>query len=169
MRRIAIVLCDVGASIVAIEWARIGPWDRMLGFNLYHSRGDVWLPTPPAAAAFFRAMVSIGVLSFAIFFLLASFLIFFLGQSRGASADDQPRGILQRMFYGDARTLLVKYFAILFISFISPFFYNLMWRVPVSHALRIAGGSAMSIAIFIVVLAIAGLRVSHRVMATTGA
>ena len=157
MRRNAILCCDLIVSIVVFVWSLLGPWDRLLGFNFYHSRGNVWLPTPPAAADFFRAMVSTGVLAFAIFFLLASFLTFFLGQSRGSLADRPPGGILYRMFYGDSLHLIVKYFAILFITFISPFFYQYMWRFPVTRPQRIAGGAAISIALFIAILALAQL------------
>ena len=155
MRRNAILCCDIIVSLVVVEWSLLGPWDKLLGFNFYHSRGDVWLPTPPAAAAFFRGMVSTGTMVFAMFFLLASVLIFFLGRSRSASADEKSGTVLERMFYGDARKLTVKYAVFLLISLISPFFYNWMWRFHVTRAMRIAGGCAMSIAAFVVILALA--------------
>jgi len=155
MRRNAILCCDIIVSLVVVEWSLLGPWDKLLGFDVYHSRGDVWLPTPPAAAAFFRGMVSTGTMLFAGFFLIASLLIFLVGRSRSASADEKSGTVLERMFYGDARKLTVKYAVFLFISLISPFFYNWMWRFHVTRPMRIAGGCAMSIAAFIVILALA--------------
>jgi hypothetical protein len=154
MKRNAVLCCDIIVSIVVYVWSLLGPWDQMLGFSVYHSRGDVWLPMPPAAADFFRAMVSTGTAWFAILFLLSSCVIFYLG--RGASTD-QKRGILYQMFYGDALKLAVKYFAFLAISFIAPFFYNYMWRFGVTRPFKIADGHAISIASFMVVLAIAEL------------
>jgi len=155
MRRNAILCCDIIVSLVVVEWSLLGPWDKVLGFDVYHSRGDVWLPTPPAAAAFFRGMVSTGTMVFAVFFLIASLLIFLVGRSRSASADEKSGTVLERMFYGDARKLTVKYAVFLLISLISPFFYNWMWRFHVTRPMRIAGGCAMSIATFIVILALA--------------
>jgi hypothetical protein len=154
-RRNAILCCDIIVSLIVVEWSLLGPWDKLLGFDVYHSRGDVWLPTPPAAAAFFRGMVSTGTMVFAVFFLIASVLIFFLGRSRSASVDEKSGTTLERMFYGDARKLAVKYAVFLLISLISPFFYNWMWRFHVTRPMRIAGGCAMSIAGFIVILALA--------------
>ena len=144
---------------MVIEWARLGPWDHLLGFSVYHSRGDVWLPTPPVAADFFRGMVSTGSTLFAMFFLAASVLIFFRSRSPGVSPDES-RGFLDGIFYGDAPRLSVKYFVFLFISFVAPFFYNFMWRFHVARSCRIAGGLAISIATFAIVLIIAELFVT---------
>ena len=154
MRRNAILWCDIIVSFIVVEWSLQGPWDKLLGFNVYHSRGDVWLPTPPAAAAFFRGMVSTGTMVFAAFFLIVSVLIFLMGRSRSASVDEKTGTILERMFYGDARKLTVKYAVFLLISVISPFFYNWMWRFHVTRPMRIAGGCAISLAVFIAVMTI---------------
>jgi hypothetical protein len=157
MKRAAILLCDVVVCILVIGWSMLGPWDRILGFSVYHSRGDVWLPMPPAAADFFRGIVSTGTTLFAIFFLLISILIFIRGRSGGAASDPGGGTIPYRAFYGNALQLLVKYSAVLFISFISPFFYNYMWRFAVTRPFKIAGGAAISIAAFTLVVAIAAL------------
>jgi hypothetical protein len=155
MRRNAILCCDIIVLLIVVEWSSRGPWDQLLGFSVYHSRGDVWLPTPPAAANFFRGMVSTGTMLFAVFFLIASVLIFLLGRSRSASVDQKGPAILEQMFYGDSNKLIVKYADFLLISLISPFFYNFMWRFHVTRAMRIAGGLAISIAMFIAVMTIA--------------
>jgi len=154
VRRNAILCCDIIVSLIVVEWSLLGPWDKLLGFDVYHSRGDVWLPTPPAAANFFRGMVSTGTMLFAVFFLIASILIFLMGRSRSASADQKGGSILDQMFYGDASKLTVKYAVFLFISFISPFFYNFMWRFQVTRPMRIAGGLAISLAVFIAVMTV---------------
>ncbi len=148
MRRSVILVCDIIAAVVVFEWTRLGPWNRLLGFTYYHSRGDVWLPTPPAAADYFRAMVSTGTLFFVIFFLFISLVLYAVG-SRGE--------IVHRVFYGDARKLSVKYFAFLLISFLSPLFYNRMWRYHLTRSGRIEGGLAITIAVFIVVLIVGEL------------
>ena len=155
MRRNAIFCCDIIVSLIVVEWSLLGPWNRLLGFDVYHSRGDVWLPTPPAAAAFFRGMVSTGTMVFALFFLIASVLIFLLGRSRSASGDRNGGTILEQMFYGDSRKLTVKYAVFLLISLVSPFFYNWMWRFHVTRPMRIAGGCVISLAVFIAVMTIA--------------
>jgi hypothetical protein len=100
MKRTAILACDIIAALIVVEWSLYGPWNRLLGYDFYHSRGDVWLPTPPAAASFFRGMVSTGTSLFVIFFLLTSCLIFYLALARGASTTNQKRGVLHQMFYG---------------------------------------------------------------------
>jgi len=157
MKRGVILLCDIIVSFIVFGWSLLGPWDQLLGFNLYHSRGDVWLPTPPPAAAYFRSMVSTGSLLFAIFFLLASVLIFFLSRSRGASSDPKGGPIFYRTFYGDGPKLMGKYSAVLFISFISPFFYSFMRRFHFTRSECILGGFLITLAIFIVVLLITEL------------
>ena len=150
MRRI--LLCDCVVSLTIFAWALLGPWDRILGFSVYRSRGNVWLPTPPAAASFFRSMVSSGSLLFAVFFLLTSVLIFYFNRRGKASDGSNREGILCHAFYGSARQLFVKYSAVLLVSFISPFFYNYMWRFHVTRSFRIAGGLAITIAVFVLIL-----------------
>ena len=157
MKRSVILLCDIIVSFIVFGWSLLGPWDRLLGFDVYHSRGDVWLPTPPAAAAFFRSMVSTGSLLFAIFFLVASVLIFFLRRSPGASSDPKGGPIFFRTFDSDPLKLGGKYSAVLFISFISPFFYNFMRRFHFTRSRCIVGGFAITLAILIVVFVTAEL------------
>lgn len=156
MRRNVILLCDIIAFYIVFVWSVRGPWDRLLGFSVYHSRGDVWLPTPPAAAAYFRSIVSRGATMFAQCFLVTSLLLLYLGRPHGTSTDER-RGILFDAFYGDTRNLIVKYSAFLVTSFISPFFYNFMWRFPLTHPYRVVGGFAISVGLFILILAIAEL------------
>src|SRR5580692_9063987 len=151
MRR-RILLSDCVVSLTIFAWAMLGPWDRMLGFSVYRSRGSVVLPTPPAAASFFRSMVSSGSLLFAVFFLLTSVLILYFNRRGKASDGSNREGILCHAFYGSARQLFVKYSAVLLVSFISPFFYNYMWRFHVTRSLRIAGGLAITVAVFLLVL-----------------
>jgi hypothetical protein len=145
-----ILLCDCVVSLTIFAWSLLGPWDRILGFSVYRSRGNVWLPTPPAAASFFRSIVSSGSLLFAVFFLLTSVLIFSFKRAGAAPGGATREGILYHAFYGSARQLFVKYSAILLISFISP--YNYMWRFHVTRSFRIAGGLAISITVFVVIL-----------------
>jgi len=156
MKRNVILWCDIIVFFIVVEWSRLGPWDKLLGFDVYHSRGDVWLPTPPAAAAYFRAIVSTGSSLFAIFFVLTSCLLFFLGRSRGAATDEKS-GLIYRAFYGDTRKLIVKYSVVLLVSFISPFFYTFRWQFRVTREYRIASGSAMTVAAFLIVLLLAEL------------
>ena len=156
MKRNAILLSDIIAAFIVIEWSLYGPWDRLLGYNFYHSRGDVWLPTPVAAADFFRGMVSTGTALFLIIFLLTSCMIFVLGRPRGASADEKG-GVLYELFFGDASKLTVKYSAFLLVSFISPFFYGPTLRFHYTRSGRIADGLAMSLVALVIVFVIAGL------------
>jgi hypothetical protein len=142
MKKKAVLLCDIIVFCAVIVWSRVGPWDRLLGFTVYHSRGDVWLPMPPAAAAFFRSIVSTASLMFAM---------------GGSSGIEKREPILYRAFYGDTLELSVKYAAFLFISFISPFFCNFMARYQVAPPMRIAGGLAISLTAFIVILTITEL------------
>jgi hypothetical protein len=154
MKKKAVLLCDIIVFCAVIVWSRVGPWDRLLGFTVYHSRGDVWLPMPPAAAAFFRSIVSTASLLFGISFLILSLLMFAMG---GSSGIEKREPILYRAFYGDTLELSVKYAAFLFISFISPFFCNFMARYQVAPPMRIAGGLAISLTAFIVILTITEL------------
>jgi hypothetical protein len=152
-----ILLYDCVVSLTIFAWALLGPWDRILGFSVYRSRGNVWLPTPPAAASFFRSMVSSGSLLFAVFFLLTSVRIFYF-KRRGKASDGSTReGLLYQAFYGDARPLFVKYSGVLLVSFLSPFFYNYMWRFHVTRSFRIAGGLAITIALLVVILSTGSL------------
>ena len=156
MKRSAILFLDIIVSLIIFEWSVKGPWLRLLGFSYYHSRGDVWLPTPPAAVGYFRGIVTSGSLAFATFFLLASALLFLRGRLRAASADIQDGGILYNEFYGTFPRLLVKYFSALSISFVAPFFYSYMRRFHGSRTFCIVGGLAISIALFIFILTFTG-------------
>jgi hypothetical protein len=163
MKRTVILLCDLVVISGVLGWTLLGPWDRILGFSTYLSRGNVWLPTPPAAAAYFREMVSTGSIIFAILFMLASSLGYFDPRARASSNPASPGGILYQMFYEDSYRLFVKYSDLLLVSFVAPLFYNYMWRFHVARPLRIAGGLAITIIVFVAILLTGSLlaRVAH--------
>jgi hypothetical protein len=94
MKRRAILFLDIIVSFIIYDWSVRGPWMPLLGYTYYHSRGDVWLPTPPAAVGYFRGIVTHGSTAFAIFFLLASVILFLLGRRPAAATDSQTRAIL---------------------------------------------------------------------------
>jgi hypothetical protein len=142
------ILGDVVVCGVAIVWCWLGLWVSLLGFSVYHSRGGVWLPTPPEASAFFLGMVLTGTFGFALIFLLVSSTILLVGFPAEASG----RSARGHLFYGDAYGLAVKYFAFLSSAFVSPYFYNLMWRFQGTRSFRITGGLAITCLAFIAIL-----------------
>jgi hypothetical protein len=81
MRKNLILIGDVVAFGGLISWFKLGFWIDLLGFSTYHSRGDVWLPTPPAAINFLMGMVSTAAFLFGAVILLTSGLIFVFGRS----------------------------------------------------------------------------------------
>lgn len=89
MRRNFILMGDLLAYCIVIEWCRLGLWINLLGFSVYHSRGDVWLPTPQPAINFLMGMVLTATFLFATLFLLISCLIFFF--ARPSTIDDAGR------------------------------------------------------------------------------
>lgn len=79
MRKKLILIGDVIAYVVLIGWFKLGLWIDLLGFSTYHSRGDVWLATPPAALDFQMGLICTAAFLFGPGFLLSSCLIFVLG------------------------------------------------------------------------------------------
>ena len=159
MRRTIVFAGDVFGSLALIEWCQRGPWIRMLGFSMYHSRGDVWLPTPPAAMEFFRAMVLAGTSIFAVLFIATSMMIF-RAIRRGQATTGV--GFVQESFYGSNAKLIVKYSVLVLIALVSPFFVHWMWFFPYTHSERIAGGFAIMLAAFVVLLVVGDLVVGRR-------
>ena len=141
-------LGDLVVCSVALGWCWLGLWISLLGFSVYHSRGDVWLPTPPEASAFFLGMVLTGTLGFALIFLLISSTILHL-RARPKVSGRSERG---HAVSGNAYRLGVKYFAFLTSAFVSPYFYDFMWRFHGSHSFRIAGGLIATLLLFVVIL-----------------
>jgi hypothetical protein len=162
MKRNAILCLDILVSFIIYEWSAMGRWLSLFRFTYYHSRGDVWLPTPPAAIGYIRGIVTTGSIAFAIFFVLASALLYLLAAGRAASTHSQPGAIFYDAFYGSFPKLLVKYFSILSISFVAPFFYSYMRRFHRSREFCIVGGAAISILLFISILAAVGVLVRSR-------
>jgi hypothetical protein len=142
------ILGDVVVCGVAIVWCWLGIWVSLLGFSVYHSRGDVWLPTPPEASAFFLGMVLTGTFGFALIFLLISSTILLLG-SRAKASGHSTKGYV---FYGLGYGRAIKYFAFLVSVFLSPYFYNFMWRFHGSRSFRIASGLAVTLFVFTAIL-----------------
>jgi len=162
-RSITVLGVDVIVSLIALAWCWWGAWFGLLGFSVYHSRGDVWLPTPPVAREFFQAMVMTGTVFFVALFVLVSVVIFLVRRYSGAS-DERSGSFLSTAFYGDNRRLYMKYAAFLFVAFISPYFYRFMRRVqlrplmlllnaPEARMFRICGGFAITFAAFVVAVA----------------
>jgi hypothetical protein len=148
VKAVAGFLGDVVVRGVAIGWCWLGLWINLLGFSVYHSRGGIWLQTPPEASAFFLGMVLTGTFGFALIFLLISSTIL-LQRSRAKAWGHSTRG---HGFYGDAYRRAIRYFAFLVSVFLSPYFYNFMWRFHGSRSLRIAGGLAVTLFVFAAIL-----------------
>jgi hypothetical protein len=154
VKAVWVFLCDLVVCSVAIGWCWLGLWISLLRFSVYRSRGDVWLPTPPEASAFFLEMVLTGTLGFALIFLLISSTILLLrGRSKVSG-----RSAKRHAPPGDAYRLAVKYFAFLVSVFVSPYFYNFMWRLQGSRWFHIAGGLTLTLLVFALIL-IAGASV----------
>jgi hypothetical protein len=152
VRAVSTLIGHVIVGFVAIAWCWLGLWIKLLGFSVYHSRGDVWLPTPPAASAYFHRMVLIGTLAFVLIVLLVSTASLFLRLPEERSQTTASGSSNYAVFRGDAYRLSVRYFALLLSVFLSPYFYNFMWRFQGSLMFRIAGGLAITLVAFIVVL-----------------
>ena len=148
MKAVGEILGDLVVCGIAIVWCWLGLWISLLGFSVYRSRGDVWLPTPPEASAFFLGMVLTGTFGFALIFLLISSTFPLLG-SRAKASGHSTRG---HSFTGDPYRRSVRYFAFLVSVFLSPYFYNFMWRFHVSRSFRIAGGLAVTVFVFAAIL-----------------
>jgi len=147
VKAIAAFFGDVLVCSVAIAWCWLGLWINLFGFSIYHSRGNVWLPTPPAAIVFFHSMVMSGTLGFALSVLVASSATLLL-ESRHATVGRS----VYTAFYGDARRLSTKYLAFLLSAFVSPFFYDFMWRFRGTRSFRIACGLALTLVAFTIIL-----------------
>jgi hypothetical protein len=150
MRRAAIFSADLIASIMIVAWYVWGPWIDLYGFSVYHSRGDVWLPTPPGARNFLTAMVSIEAGLFASLFVAASCLLFRFGRFPNAG-DAEVENFLPDAFYGDWRRLLAKYSALFLSSIALPFAIITLWKLHATRAFAKPICLAITLATFLVV------------------
>ena len=150
MTKSRVIALDFLALLALIAWSKWGPWIGLLGFSTYHSRGNVILPTPPAAIAFFRNMVTVGATAFAIVFAACSIL----ANRASREADSGIGRVLYGSFDGNSGKLAVKYSAFLIVAIVAPFFFHWMRYRPLAHWQRIAGGAVMMIAAFAVLLAL---------------
>ncbi len=146
MRRAAILSADLIISIIVALWYRFGPWIDLYGFSVYHSRGDVWLPTPPAARDFLSGMVLTATLVFVSFFVLASFLMCIV-----------RRFPLDEAFYGSSRKLLIKYCAFLLSSIGLPFALNWTHKFGTTREFYIASALGTSLLSFIAAVLVANI------------
>jgi len=158
MRKNLILIGDVVGYGALIGWFKLGLWIDLLGFSTYHSRGDVWLPTPPAALNFLMGMVSTAAFLFGAVFLVTSGLIFVLSRSSRAGGGDHP---LSDAFYGDGGKLLVKYLAFLSSSIVVPLAVRAMWKIRPAREFTIFSAFGITLAVFIVVVFIADLMLSR--------
>lgn len=140
MKRAVILGVDLSASIIVVLWYLLGPWIDLDGFSVYHSRGDVWLPTPPLARAFFARMVLTETLVFVAFLILVSILAFCF-----------RRFPLHDAFYGNGRKLLIKYCAFLLGAITLPFALDAMRRVGATREFYISAGLGIALVSFILV------------------
>lgn len=152
MKAFATLLGDVLVGFVAIAWCWLGLWIKLLGFSVYHSRGDVWLPTPPTASTYFQSMVLTGTLGFVLIILLVSTAMLLLRSLAERSRTSATGSSTYAVFRSDAYGLSVRYLALLLSAFLSPYFYNFMWRFQGSLMFRIAGGLAITLVTFIAIL-----------------
>jgi hypothetical protein len=157
MRRYMTLMGDVLAYGILIGWSRLGLWIKLLGFSVYHSRGDVWLPMPPQAIDFLMGMVLTAAFLFATFFLLASCLIFLFGRFSKAGGGH----FLDEAFYGDGRKLIVKYFVFLSSAFITPLAIYSMWKIRPLRNFTIFTAFGIMLTVFIVIIFIADFMLSR--------
>jgi magnesium-transporting ATPase (P-type) len=146
MRRAAILSADLIISIIVVLWYQLAPWIDLYGFSVYHSRGDVWLPTPPLARHFLSGMVLTATLVFVSFFVLASFLMCIF-----------RRFPLHEAFYGNGRKLMIKYCAFLLSSIALPFALNPAHKFGTTREFYIASAVAVSLLSFIAIVFFANL------------
>jgi hypothetical protein len=150
MRRAAILSADLVVSIIVVLWYLWGPWIDLYGFSVYHSRGDVWLATPPMARAFLSGMVLTATLVFISFFVLASFLTCVF-----------RRFPLHDAFYGNGRKLLIKHCAFFLSSIALPFALNPAHKYGTTREFYIAFAVAASLLSFITIVFVANLLFAH--------
>jgi len=141
MRRTAILSADLIASIIVVLWYRLGPWIDLYGFAVYHSRGDVWLSTPPAARAFLSGMVLTAILVFVSFFVVWSFLTCVF-----------RRFPFHEALHGNNRRLMIKYCGFLLGSIAVPF--SLSWAHKFGTTREFYIASAVGISLFSLVAVI---------------
>jgi len=158
MRKKLILIGDVVAYVALIGWFKLGLWIELLGFSTYHSRGDVWLPTPPAALAFQMGLICTAAFLFGAVFLLSSFTVFLLG---GAPKEADRDHFLYNIFYGNKQRLLVKYLAFLSSSIVVPLAVRAMWKIRPARQFTIFSAFGIMLAVFIVVVIIADLMLSR--------
>jgi hypothetical protein len=144
MRRAAILSADLIVSTIVVLWYQLGPWIDLYGFSVYHSRGDVWLPTPPLARHFLSGMVLTAILVLVSFFVLASFLMCIF-----------RRFPLHEAFYGNSRKLLIKYCAFLLSSIALPFAFNWAQKFGTAREFYIASALGTSLVSFIAIIFVA--------------
>jgi hypothetical protein len=168
LSRSAVILgVDVIAAISAVAWIWSGVWFGLLGFSFYHSRGDVWLPTPPAARDFFEAMLLTGTVLFGSLFVAISAVIFAVRRF-SARSEESSGNFLTAAFYGDVRRLYVKYSAFLLSVLVSPYVYSYLRTFQFRRLLllldsrdgrmfRIYSGFAITFAALLIVIAVANL------------
>ena len=140
MKQAVILGVDLSASIIVVLWYLLGPWIDLYGFSVYHSRGDVWLPTPPLARAFFARMVLTETLVFVAFLILVSILAFCF-----------RRFPLHDAFYGNGSKLLIKYCAFLLGAITLPFALDAMRRFGTTREFYISTGLGIALVSFILV------------------
>lgn len=150
MRRAAILSADLVVSIIVVLWYLWGPWIDLYGFSVYHSRGDVWLATPPLARAFLSGMVLSATLVFVSFFVLASLLTCVF-----------RRFPLHDAFYGNGRKLLIKHCAFFLSSIALPFALNPAHKYGTTREFYIAFAVAASLLSFITIVFVANLLFAH--------
>ena len=150
MRRTAILSADLIVSIIVVLWYQLGPWIDLYGFSVYHSRGDVWLPTPPLARHFLSGMVLTAILVLISFFVLASFLMCIF-----------RRFPLHEAFYGNSRKLLIKYCAFLLSSIALPFALNRVHKFGTTREFYIASAVGISLLSFIAIVFLANMLFAH--------
>jgi hypothetical protein len=157
MRKKLILIGDVVAYVVLVGWFKLGLWIDLLGFSTYHSRGDVWLATPPAALDFQMGLICTAAFLFGAGFLLSSCLIFVLG---GPRKEDQNH-TLYNIFYGNKQRLLVKYLSFLSSSILVPLAVRAMWKIHPARQFTIFSAFGIMLTVFIVVVIIADLMLSR--------
>ena len=142
MTRLAVVFgIDVLVSFIITGLWGWAPWLDYYGFSPNH---------PQSALDYFYGLVYAGSLTFVGLFLLTSGILFVDSILR--SDANYNESFLREAFYGDFRRLTAKYSA-LFLSILSaPAFYRVMWDLNEPREIRILGGFAMTMAVFLVLL-----------------
>jgi hypothetical protein len=132
---------DLTVSLAIYAWYAFAPWISLYGFGTYHSRGDVRLPTPPAARAFLEQMVLAEASVFLSFFVAMSILTLMIRSFP-----------LRTAFHGGSHKLIVKYSALLLSSIVLP--YALHWSRlhGATREFYISAGLGLSLLSFILAI-----------------